>query len=329
LAYGVAAPVTIALAAAGYGIWSLVANQLILRSVEIAVLLALCGWLPRPTVSVSHIRDLLSFGTHSIGFRAVSYFSMQIDRLLIGAVLGAVDLGHYAMARRIVDGGVYTLTGFMNTVALSAFSPLQGHDDKLAAALIAATRLASIIVFPALIGLAIVAPLVVGLLLTPEWDPAALIIQILAFHGLFLSMVMFLISVVRAKGQSGTTLIITMVGAALNVAACVGAVSFGIESVAIATIVVDLIVFPIWFHRAARLIPLTVGAYVGSFVPATVSTVCMTGSVLLAEYLLQSVATTGVRLAAAVATGVTVYGVVVSIVARPALVEIARLMRKR
>jgi hypothetical protein len=55
----------------------------------------------------------------------------------------------------------------------------------------------------------------------------------------------------------------------------------------------------------------------------------MTGSVLLAEYLLQSVATTGVRLAAAIATGVIVYGVVVSIVARPALVEIARLMRKR
>lgn len=103
-AVAVAAAIAAALLGAGY--WALVARIVIGDWLCGAAIWALSGWRPtrrrvRPTAEVAReVREMLSYGKGFSGYRLVSWFGQQMDRLLIGTLAGAGVLGLYHNARR-------------------------------------------------------------------------------------------------------------------------------------------------------------------------------------------------------------------------------------
>jgi PST family polysaccharide transporter len=102
VANGTASAVGITLAVQGFGIWSLVVYHLCWRVLDFLMLSVLSLWLPRLRFFRRHFGDLFHFGAHITAARVVYFFNHQIDRLLVGYVLGATALGHFGMARRHV-----------------------------------------------------------------------------------------------------------------------------------------------------------------------------------------------------------------------------------
>ncbi len=102
-AVAVAAAIAAALLGAGY--WALVVRIVIGDWLRGAAIWALSGWRPtrrgRPTTEVAReVREMLSYGMGFSGYRLVSWFGQQMDRLLIGTLAGAGVLGLYHNARR-------------------------------------------------------------------------------------------------------------------------------------------------------------------------------------------------------------------------------------
>lgn len=321
LAYGGAAAVGILLAQLGYGLWSLVVYQLSLRALDFLALLCISRWRPRPRFSWRHFRDLVAFGLGNIGNRLLGLLAEHADRILVGYFLGPLAIGVYAIANRVVDGASNALAGVMHTVAFSTFARLQDDRKQLHEAILSATHLASLIVFPVFAGLGLVAPVLVDLVLGDEWRPAGTIITILSVAcvaGFTFPASYLLVSALMALGRADQVFLMGIVTVVLRTGFCLWAVQYGVLAVAVAITAFEFVAVPIRFYLVNRQIKLDFSAYFRNMGPAAVATLLMAVCVFTVHLLTRSMDPMA-AVVLLVAVGVASYSAALLVVARPSL----------
>ncbi|HEY9661499.1 MAG TPA: lipopolysaccharide biosynthesis protein, partial [Allocoleopsis sp.] len=158
IAIVVGGSIGLGMAISGYGVWSLVAYQLVNASVRVLVLWWSSDWRPGFKVSLLHFKQLFSFGINIVGNNCLSFLDRRSDDFLIGFFLGSVALGYYSIAYKVLLTTTELLMGFVNKVAMPVFSRLQDNPERLRQAFYRSTQLTSLIAFPCFIGIALSAP---------------------------------------------------------------------------------------------------------------------------------------------------------------------------
>jgi O-antigen/teichoic acid export membrane protein len=253
--FAVASPACIALAYAGFGVWSLVLYQLLIRVMDFLVLSTAVRWLPRPQLSRRHFADLWSYGRHNLKFRLVDFISLNLERVVIGYFLGPAALGLFSLARRIVDSVHWALGGVMNSVALALFSRAQEDRAALAALFRRTTLIAGVIMIPAFAGLAAIAPFLIEALLRPEWLPMVPLVQILCLYGLVQADVYFSATVLRALGRIDLVYRVGLFVVAAKLVGFLVAVRFGSLAIAWTMVVVHAAAAPTLFGIVCARVP--------------------------------------------------------------------------
>src|SRR5262245_15679419 len=90
--------ISIALAFAGAGVWSLVGGQLAGALIGLIVLWIVSPWRPHLVVDRRHLRSLLAFGFGVTAVGVVAEGVINVDYLIVGARLGETALGFYYLA---------------------------------------------------------------------------------------------------------------------------------------------------------------------------------------------------------------------------------------
>jgi O-antigen/teichoic acid export membrane protein len=184
------AVVGVTLAVLGFGVWSLVAQELSTAVVSLALLWALSGWLPRLRFSRSHARDLLSFSIYAFLGNLGSFLGRRSDILMIGLFMGPTVVGIYRLADRTVDGIVAVTTRPVQLVSLPHFSRLQGDRRALQQAVGSALRLTSITNVPTLLILVACADFLIPLM-GDRWAAGATALKLLALVGIAKAVILF------------------------------------------------------------------------------------------------------------------------------------------
>src|SRR5688572_1046477 len=99
LAVVVSTAVGIGLALRGFGVWSLVWTTIVNAAVK-SVALAARGWMEwRPLFHFvpAECRRFLRFGIYQMGERTLNVLGQQLDKMVVGIVMGPVPLGYYDM----------------------------------------------------------------------------------------------------------------------------------------------------------------------------------------------------------------------------------------
>jgi hypothetical protein len=100
-----AAPISgiigVSAAFSGLGVWSLVIRDLSFQLVMLIALWRVSSWRPGLGVSLSHAKELFSFGVSEMGSNIVGFLRTQGVVLIIGSVLGSTALGFYHLASRL------------------------------------------------------------------------------------------------------------------------------------------------------------------------------------------------------------------------------------
>ncbi|MEJ2722248.1 MAG: lipopolysaccharide biosynthesis protein, partial [bacterium] len=117
-------------AAAGLGYWSLVVFHVLRELATAAGVWTLCRWRPGAPVRGSGVRSLLSFGANLTGFNIVNYFARNVDKILIGWDWGAVPLGLYNNAYRLLLLPIQQINIPLTSVAVPTLSRLQNQRDR-------------------------------------------------------------------------------------------------------------------------------------------------------------------------------------------------------
>ncbi|MFN4281340.1 MAG: lipopolysaccharide biosynthesis protein [Alphaproteobacteria bacterium] len=193
----------IGLAAAGYGIWALVAQYLLQTTFNGILIWRACPFRPARRFSFARLREMVAFGALSVGSRIVWISSVRLFTLLVGYFLGVAAVGYLNIAQRVVDTLYDLLAGAAYNLALPFFSRCQADRARLHSAYYATNEYAAMAVPPVFAGLAICAAPVVMLVLGEQWLPAVPLIQILAAAAALQFILLFSNAAITASGRPG------------------------------------------------------------------------------------------------------------------------------
>jgi O-antigen/teichoic acid export membrane protein len=190
----------VALAWLGFGVWALVgalATQHFLRMV------ALLAGQPHPKrlmLERRAIGELLYFGGGFTLARIFGYLATQIDRLIVGRWLGADALGLYALSSQLMAAPAVLFGHILDRVLFPTMALVQHEPARLVRAYRTGVASCALLVLPASVIVAIVAPELVLVLLGPRWEGIVVPFQILALGMLFRTSYKVSDSGVRATG---------------------------------------------------------------------------------------------------------------------------------
>lgn len=181
--------VTVAAAFWLRSVWALVIGQL--ASVAFGTLLSylIIGGRPSFAFRSAIARELLSYGKFITGASIVLFIASQIDLVMIGKLLGAEQLGFYALAFTVTQLLTTTLSKAVSAIMMPAYSKLQTDLAALRNAFLRTVSLVMYVVLPATAGMVLVAGPLIEVVYGAQWLPAVLPMRILAIFGLFMSLV--------------------------------------------------------------------------------------------------------------------------------------------
>lgn len=195
--YVVAGPV---LAWLGFGIWALVAAVLIQQFTRMLVLLIGQPHPMRPLLERRAIAELLYFGSGFTIARIFNYLATQADRLVVGRWLGVDALGLYGLSSQLMTTPAVIVGQVLDRVLFPTMALVQEQPARLARAYRSAVAGCALLVLPASVVVAIVAPELVAVILGRGWEGVVGPLQILAFGMLFRTSYKLSDSVSRATG---------------------------------------------------------------------------------------------------------------------------------
>ena len=253
------AAVGIALAAAGYGAWAIVGQQLVTTAISTILLWLLSPWRPQWTFSVGTLRRFGGFSANVFGQRLLYYLHRNVDNLLIGRYLGPAQLGAYSVAYNAMLVPFSRLAAPLQEVFFPAFARIQHDTARIAEIWIRLTRVVAALSMPALVGLIVVAPDFVPVVLGKRWTDAVPVLQVLAIVGLLQSLQTMNGDILQALDRTSTLLRYTVVFFCAHLAAFASGLHWGILGVAIGYAISSSFVEPLFAWVTARAIgvPLT------------------------------------------------------------------------
>jgi O-antigen/teichoic acid export membrane protein len=171
---GAAATMGIAVIAlqAGSGFLALIYCRLGASMVSTAIAISCSAWRPRLTTSLASLRPLLGYAVNVVTTKLLSVLNVKATDLIIGLLGGPALLGAYQLASRLLNFVLQTILSPVQTVCLSLFAK-QTTREELQSSLQHALAMLALVVFPIAMGLAVVAPEVVGIIFGPNWGELA------------------------------------------------------------------------------------------------------------------------------------------------------------
>ena len=180
---GLSTGITVALALAGFGPWSLAVGRLVGNGLSAVLLFRLVELWPKPGFDRAKAGELIRFGLPLAGASLLVFAMLNVDYVVTGHLLGAVALGLYLQAFNLASWPVNMFSTVVRRVSLAAFARVQ-HDAERRQDVLA--RLAGLLMactLPVCALLGLLALPIVTTLYGQEWKGATGALEFLVILG--------------------------------------------------------------------------------------------------------------------------------------------------
>jgi len=193
--------VAVVLALAGAGVWSLVVSHVIGAAVRTVAKWMLIDWRPRLLFFADRARSLLSYGVYILALNVLGIALEQADQLMIGTLLGEIQLGYYSIAARIPEMVIANFSIVLTSIVFPAYSKIKNDSDLLAQGFLTTTKYTAFVTVPAGLGMVAVAPELVVIVFGREWEPAIRLMQVLSLMGVMATLPWSVGDIFKATGR--------------------------------------------------------------------------------------------------------------------------------
>lgn len=198
----VAAIVAIVLAYNDWGVWALVAQQIIASSITSIMLWIMNRWLPSLCFSFESFKQLFSFGGFILASNLINTFCNNVQGLLIGKFFNPAILGYYTQARKLEDIASLSISSVVDQVSYPVLSKLQSNNDAMINAIRKLIFALSYITFPLMLILILIAKSLILLIYGAKWLPCVPYFQILCVGGMAMCIYNVYYFAIASKGHS-------------------------------------------------------------------------------------------------------------------------------
>lgn len=260
---GVAA---ITLALSGIGVWALVVQNMVASVVTSGGRLIAARWRPRLSFSKTRFRELFSFSSGALGYFLVNHGMRNIDKAIIGGVLGATALGFYSIAYNLILLPGMTICSLVGRVMFPALSSVQTDLARFRRAYLRMARTVAFATFPLIVGLGATSRIFIPTIYSDRWTPAVPLLQILIVIGFFEAIAIWG-AAAWALGNTRMSLVCAIISLiTMTIAFGIG-VHWGLLGVAWAYVAASPIIFILPHIWTNRLMGLRVGKLLEAIAP--------------------------------------------------------------
>ncbi|HBQ2244960.1 TPA: lipopolysaccharide biosynthesis protein [Klebsiella pneumoniae] len=269
------------LAYKGYGVISLMAQQVVTILVSLIVLVFTTPWKPGISVSRASFKEMFNYGKH-VSLGGVTNFANQnSDIFFISYFLGATPAGLYSVGKKLVNTFTTVLSSAFMRVSLPAFARVKSDGDKLRNHYLNATYFTILLTAPVFFGLSAVSYDVTFLVFGEKWIDAAPIMSIVSFVGCLVSIGYYNHNIMFACDKPQWQSRLTLCYAITNIIFFIIFVRFGIIATAIAFTLRTVLMYPLSVWCAITLINVKWTTYIRSIIYPLISASIMLFCVLL------------------------------------------------
>ena len=167
---------SIGLAVLGMGAMSLAIGRLVGAIAGAILFISFNPRSVRPGFDRAKARALLKFGLPLAGSSIVVFAVNNIDKIVVGAVLGPTPLGFYVLASNLSAWPINVFSQPVRAVAPAALSRLQGVPAVMRETFTSTAGLLTAVALPACVLLAAAAEPLIRFVYGPVWQPAAAVL---------------------------------------------------------------------------------------------------------------------------------------------------------
>lgn len=223
----------IGMALMGYGVWALVAQQLSNVTVNTAILWLTVGWRPRAMFSLSRLRGLLSYGWKLLASSLLDTVYLKLYPLVIGLRYTNSELAFFERGSSLPNLIVENINYSIDSVLLPVLSQEQEHRDQVRDMTRRAIKTSTYVMMPMMMGLAVCARPLVGLLLTEKWLPCVPFLQVFCVIYAFYPLHTANLNAIKAMGRSDVFLKLEIVKKVLETLILLVTMNYGVFAMAL------------------------------------------------------------------------------------------------
>lgn len=192
----------ITLAFNGFGVWALVAQQLLNTFVNTCILWFTVKWRPKLVFSFTRLKTLWSFGWKMLLSSLLNTIYNDVRQLIIGKTYSSTDLAFYNKGKQLPKLVVNNINISIDGVLFPVMSEYQDDRQRIKSMTRRAIKTSSFFMWPIMFGLMATSENLIRLLLTDKWLPSVPFMYIFCFVYGFQPIHTANLNAIKAMGRS-------------------------------------------------------------------------------------------------------------------------------
>lgn len=166
------------LAFKGFGVWTLVVQQVGTSFLRTLLLWIVSSWRPSLIFDKLSFDYLFNFGWKLLGASLIGTLFNEIYGFIIGRSMGADSLGFYSKSKLLAEKPRIIVQNVINKVILPIMVETQGNIDRIRLVYSRLIKLTSFLIFPLYFVLVLIAQPLIIVLWTDKWSETIILFQI-------------------------------------------------------------------------------------------------------------------------------------------------------
>lgn len=250
--------IAIIIAKLGGGVWSLVAQTLLVNFFTAVIFWILNKWRPILYFSLKNLIPLVKYGINLMFTAIINSIFDNLYYVIIGKFYSSDQLGYYVQANRIQSIPPSRIQSILQKSSFPEFTRI-AHSKLETRNYFNNLFINSLFInFPILFAMAALSNDIVIFLLTDKWEAIIPYLKLLCFGSLFLPVYALTSNILLAQGKSFLNLKIEIVSKALIILTILISIRFGIKGLIIGQIINSVFFLSIYLYIINRIIKINI-----------------------------------------------------------------------
>lgn len=219
--------VSIVMAFFGFGVWSIVAMQVVTRLAYAIQIWIRSKWKPLRSFNKKRVKSLFSFGGKLFIAKIVGTLYNNIFLVVLGKFYPISSVGYYQNSNNLATTPSNTISSVISSVTFPAFATIQDDDKLLKEGYKRAIQQVFFWITPIYVFAGVLAEPLFRFVFTAKWLPAVPYFQWLCVVAIFGSLSTYNLNIVNVKGRSDVFLRLQLIRRILTGVAIFFAIWYG------------------------------------------------------------------------------------------------------
>ena len=269
----------ISMAFMGYGVWSLVGQQISSQLLNTVFLWIFVRFFPGFRFSWESFRELFNFGWKLMASSLIDTVWKEIYQIVIGKTYHTDALGQYTRGKQFAELLSANLTTVVQRVSYPTLSAIQDSRERLKNAYKTIIKVTMLVSFVLLFGLAAVAKPLIFTLIGEKWAYAASLLPIICFSFVLYPLSAINLNMLQVEGRSDLFLKLEIIKKCIAVIPILMGIFISIEAMLWGNVVTGLIAYYLNSYYSGKYIGYTMKEQVKDILPSFILAALMAAAV--------------------------------------------------